>query len=190
MPAVTASQGPVTVTGASGYVGSHVVLALLQRGFEVRACVTDTGKAEKTAHLLAMNEAGHSGRVSLHQANLLEEGSYDEALAGCAGLLHAGTAMGYGGANQPQEVYDGAVDGTRNVMGSAARAGTVRRVIYTSSFSAIVHPAPAGYVFTEADWASDGRVGDPSWSLEDLNEKGETGYAMAKEETEKALYRM
>ncbi|MEN8158626.1 MAG: hypothetical protein ABFS41_00995, partial [Myxococcota bacterium] len=48
----------------------------------------------------------------------------------------------------------------------------------------------AGYVFTEADWASDGREGDPSWSLEDLNEKGETGYAMAKEETEKALYRM
>ena len=41
MPLVTASEGPVAVTGASGYIGSHVVTALMRRGYAVRACITD-----------------------------------------------------------------------------------------------------------------------------------------------------
>ena len=38
MPSVTASNGPVAVTGASGYVGSQVVAALMKRGYTVHAC--------------------------------------------------------------------------------------------------------------------------------------------------------
>ncbi len=188
MPAVTPESGPVAVTGASGFVGSHVVQALVARGYAVRACVTDASNPGKVDHLLALNAAGHPGHVSIAQGNLLEPGSYDATFAGCAAVLHVGTAMGYGNANQPQEVYDGAVDGTRNVMGSVERAGSVQRFIYTSSFAAIAHPAPPGYVFTEADWASDGRENDPSWSLEDLNEKDQVGYAMAKVEAERMVY--
>ena len=117
MPSVTPSDGPVTVTGASGYIGSHVVRSLVQRGYDVRACVTDPSNPIKSDHLLAMND-GHAGRVALHKANLLEEGSYDAPFADCCAVLHVGTAMGYGGANTPQQVYDGAVGGTRNVMAS------------------------------------------------------------------------
>ena len=190
MPSVGPSDGPVVVTGASGFIGSHAVLSLVKRGYEVRACITDPGNPTKTDHLLAMNDAGHPGRVTLHQANLLEEGSYDAPLAGSCALLHVGTAMGYGGANKPQEVYDGAVGGTRNVMGSLQKAPTVKRLAYTSSFAAISHPAPAGYVFTEKDWASDQRENDPNWSLDNLNDKGETGYAMAKVATEHMVNRM
>ena len=130
MPSVTSSSGPVVVTGASGYIGSHVVLALLQRGYEVRACITDPSNPIKSDPLLAMNDAGHPGSLTLYKANLLEEGSYDAPLAGCCALLHVGTAMGYGGANSPQQVYDGAVGGTENVMASVLRAGTVKRVVY------------------------------------------------------------
>jgi nucleoside-diphosphate-sugar epimerase len=190
MPEVTPSSGPVAVTGASGFIGSHVVLSLLKRGYEVRACITDPRNPLKTEHLLAMNEAGHPGSVTLHKANLLEAGSYDAPLAGCCALLHAGTAMGYGGANNPQQVYDGAVGGTRNVLASVRKAGTIRRLIYTSSFAAISHPAPAGYFFTEQDWASDSRENDTNWNLENLNDKGEVGYAMAKVETEHMVNRV
>ena len=122
MPSVSASTGPVAVTGASGYIGSHVVLALLKRGYRVRACITDPGNPAKRDFLLALNEAGNAGSVSLHRANLLEEGSYDAALAGCCAVLHVGSALGYGGANDPQQVYDGAVEGTQNVMRSVAKA--------------------------------------------------------------------
>jgi nucleoside-diphosphate-sugar epimerase len=75
------------------------------------------------------------------------------------------------------------VSGTQNVLDSVRKAGTVKRFIYTSSFAAIGHPAPAGYVFTEKDWASDNRENDPNWGPESIDEKGDA-YAMAKVETE------
>lgn len=189
MPRVSPQDGPVAVTGASGFVGSHVVTALMKRGYTINACVTDLSKPEKTEHLEALNRAAHPGSLSLFAANLLEEGSYDEPFVGCSAILHVGTAMGYGGANDPQQVYDGAVQGTRNVLGSLLRAGSVRRLVYTSSFSASGHPAPPGYVFTEADWASDNRDGDTNWDKTRLGEIGENAYAMAKEETEHTVNR-
>lgn len=189
MPAVSTVDGPVAVTGASGYIGSHVVIRLLARGYGVRACVTDPDNTEKAAPLLAAADE-HPGTLSLHRANLLEDGSYDAPFAGCSAVLHVGTAMGYGGANKPQQVYDGAVNGTANVMASVQKAGTVKRFVYTSSFAAIGHPAPAGYRFTEDDWASDNREKDPNWNTENLDDKGETGYEIAKVETEKYVYRV
>jgi len=190
MPAVASSDGPVAVTGASGYIGSHVVLSLLKHGYDVRACITDPNNPDKTEHLATLNKAGYSGNVELHTANLLDNGSYDRPFAECSAVLHVGTAMGYGGANNPRQVYDGAVNGTGNVLASVRKAGTVKRFIYTSSFAAIGHPAPPGYVYTENDWASDNRDNDPNWSLDNLEEKGETGYAMAKVETEHMVNRI
>ena len=189
MPSVAPSDGPVTVTGASGYVGSHVVIALMKRGYTVHACVTDPDNPDKVDHLKALNEADHPGQLEIFKANLLEEGSYDRPLEGCSAILHVGTAMGYGGANKPRQVYDGAVDGTRNVLGSVQKAGTLKRFVYTSSFAAIGHPAPAGYVFTEDDWASDNREGDKDWDLDRVDEIGENAYAMAKVETEHIVNR-
>ena len=190
MPAVTSSDGPVAVTGASGYIGSHVVISLLTRGYNVRACITDPDNPDNTEHLLALNNADYSGNVELHTANLLDNGSYDRPFADCSAILHVGTAMGYGGANDPRQVYEGAVNGTSNVLASVRKAGTVKRFIYTSSFAAIGHPAPPSYVYTENDWASDDRDNDPDWNLDNLEEKGETGYAMAKVETEHMVNRI
>jgi nucleoside-diphosphate-sugar epimerase len=190
MPAVTAANGPVAVTGASGYIGSHVVIALIKRGYHVRACVTDQSNPDKTAHLLALNSGVYPGHLELVTANLLVEGSYDEAFAGCTAVMHVGTAMGYGNANNPRQVYDGAVIGTTNVLNSVKKAGTVRRVVYTSSFAAIAHPAQAGYVFSERDWAFDNRGGDPAWVPESIDKKGGIAYAMAKAETERMANRI
>ena len=74
MPSVTASDGPVAVTGASGYVGSHVVIALMKRGYTVHACVTDPNDPDKTGHLLALNGGDHPGHLEIHGANLLDAG--------------------------------------------------------------------------------------------------------------------
>lgn len=184
MPPVKSSDGPVAVTGASGYVGSHVVLALLKRGYTVNACVTDPDNPDKTNHLKAFNEAGYSGQLKLFKGNLLETNSYDKPFENCTAVLHVGTAMGYGNANNPRQVYDGAIKGTQNVLDSAKTAGTVTRFIYTSSFAAIGHPAPSGYIYTEKDWASDGRDSDKNWSKDRIDQDGEMSYAMAKVETE------
>ncbi len=190
MPSVTSSDGPVAVTGASGYIGSHTVIALLKRGYQVRACIRDATNASKTEHLLALNDLDYSGSVELHTANLLEEGSYDKPFAECCAILHVGTPMGYGGVNNPQQVYDGAISGTQNIMNSLQKTNTVKRLVYTSSFAAIGHPASSGYRFTEKDWASDDREQDPNWNTDNLVDKGEVGYAMAKVELEHLVNRL
>jgi nucleoside-diphosphate-sugar epimerase len=161
--AVSPADGPVAVTGAAGYLGSHVVSTLLRHGYEVRACVTDLGNPGKTDHLLAMKAGGDPGRLRLYGASLLREGSYDDALAGCCAVLHVGTPKGKA-APTPRDVYEGATAGTANLLRSVRRAGSVRRFVYTSSCAAINHPAPAGYFYTEADWADDPVPPDvPGW---------------------------
>lgn len=183
MPAVTSSSGPVAVTGASGYIGAHTIISLLQRGYEVRACVTDLTNPGKTEFLKRMNDQ-YDGAITLHQANLLEAGSYDDIFAECSAVLHVGQPMGYAGNNNPQEVYDGSVGGIANITDSINKAGTVKRLVYTSSFAAIGHPASPGHQFTESDWASDNREGDMQWNTDNLADKGEVGYAMGKVECE------
>ncbi|MEM7015763.1 MAG: GDP-mannose 4,6-dehydratase, partial [Pseudomonadota bacterium] len=88
MPAVTSADGPVAVTGASGYIGSHTVIALLKRGYTVHACVTDQNNPDKVDHLLALNNGDYPGQVKLFAANLFENGSYDEPFSGCSAVLH------------------------------------------------------------------------------------------------------
>ena len=91
MPAVTSLDGPIAITGASGYVGSHVVIALMKRGYDIRACVTDTSNPVKSTFLNDLNDE-HTGTLALFQANLLNKGSYDEVFNGCSAVLHVGTA--------------------------------------------------------------------------------------------------
>lgn len=191
MPAVTSSDGPVAVTGASGYIGSQVVIALMKHGYTVHACVRDLNKAEKTDHLLALNKGDYPGKVNLFMADLLVEGSYDIPFEDCSAVLHVGTPLDV--AKTPtgynvRPVYDGAINGTLNVLNSVKKGGTVKRFIFTSSFAAISHPSKPGYVFTEDDWASDNRENDPKWSKEMIDTSFSVGYAMAKEETEKLAY--
>ena len=189
MAAVNSSDGPVAITGASGYIGSHAVAAMLRRGYTVHACVTDDRSADKTAHLLALDSAGWPGKLRIFKADLFEPGSYDEPFAACCAILHVGSPLGYAGRYGPRQVYDGAVAGTGYLLDSARKAGTVRRFVYTSSFAAIGHPAPSGHVYTEADWATDNRENDPNWGEANIDADGGVAYAMAKVATEKQVNR-
>ena len=75
--------------------------------------------------------------VHIYEADLTVAGSYDAPMAGCSCVVHVGTPMGYNGDNNPREVFDGAVEGTMNIIDTIKRVGSVRRLIYTSSFAAV-----------------------------------------------------
>jgi nucleoside-diphosphate-sugar epimerase len=190
MTAVSPADGPIAVTGASGYIASWIVRDLMEQGYRVRGCVRDRNKPEKVEHLLAMNGAGLRGRVELFEGDLFEPGSYDQAFAGCCAVIHAGAAVGFN-EETPQQVYDGCFTEVRHVVESAQAAGSVKRFVFTSSFAAVGHPRPEGYVFTEKDWCGDNVEGyRGAWSRENIPKNRDMAYAMAKAEAERMIYRI
>ena len=186
--AVSPADGPIAVTGASGYIGSWIVRDCAEQGYQVRACVRDASRADKVDHLLALNDAGLRGEVELAEGDVFKRGSYDQAFDGCCAVIHAGAAVGYN-RETPQQVYDGCFTEVQHVLESAQRSGAMRRFVFTSSFAAVGHPRPEGYVFTEKDWCGDnidayrGR-----WSEERIPENRDLAYAMAKANAERMLY--
>lgn len=183
-------DGPVAVTGSAGYIGSHIVKNLLEHGYTVRACVRDATNLANTAHLNAMNAKGE-GSVSLHTCDLTVPGAYDEVFDGCVGVFHAAAEMGNLVGSTPQKVYDGGLTATRLLLDSLRKAGSVRRLVYTSSFAAVGHPAPEGHVYTEDSWADmnkDQRREGSAWDMDTVARNREVAYAMTKVETERYVY--
>lgn len=188
MPAISPADGPVAVTGASGYIGSWIVQDLIEQGYTARACVRDASNGDKVDHLLAMNEQGLRGRVELAEGDLFDSGSYDGAFAGCSAVIHAGATVGYN-RETPQEVYDGCFTEVRHVLESAAKSAALKRFVFTSSFAAVGHPRPQGYVFTEKDWCGDNLEGyNGRWTRDSIPKNRDLAYAMAKAEAERMIY--
>ncbi|MEE8408656.1 MAG: NAD-dependent epimerase/dehydratase family protein [Myxococcota bacterium] len=148
--AVSGDRHTVAVTGASGYIGTHVVRLLLEEGHNVHATVRDPSDDNKVAHLESLPGAD---RLTLFAANVLDSRSFDEAFAGCDWLVHAASSVRLSAPDPQRDIVDPAVKGTRNVLEAAERAGTVRRVVVTSSIAAVApSEGPAGVTFTEDDW--------------------------------------
>jgi len=149
-------SAPVLVTGGNGYIASWVVKQLLDDGVDVHATVRDPADEAKTGHLRRMAESV-PGTLTLFEADLLDDGSFDEAMAGCELVIHTASPFVLSGVKDPQrELVDPAVEGTRNALGSVNRTTSVKRVVLTSSVVSIYGDAadlPAGReVFTEDDW--------------------------------------
>lgn len=129
-PATTTTT-KVCVTGASGFIGSWLVMRLLERGYVVRATVRDPGNAKKVKHLLDLPQA--KTNLTLWKADLADEGSFDEAISGCSGVFHVATPMDFESKDPENEVIKPTISGVLDIIKSCAKAGTVKRLVFTSS---------------------------------------------------------
>ncbi|KAK6164178.1 hypothetical protein DH2020_001042 [Rehmannia glutinosa] len=145
----------VCVTGGSGYIASWLVKYLLQRGYNVKATVRYPNDPKKTNHLLSLD--GAKERLKLLKADLLEEGSFDAAVAGCDGVFHCASPFFLETSNpQVLDPFSVFIEGTLNVLGSCAKTPSVKRVILTSSEAAIAFnrtPRTSETVIDETWWA-------------------------------------
>lgn len=142
------------MTGASGYIASWLVKLLLERGYTVKASVRNLNDPKKIAHLLSLD--GAKERLHVYQADLLEEGSFDPLVYGCDGVFHTASPVLSTVSNPQAELVEPAVKGTINVLRSCVSVRSIKRVILTSSMTAVVHNREAkdGVVFDES-WFSD-----------------------------------
>jgi nucleoside-diphosphate-sugar epimerase len=76
-------------------------------------------------------------RLSLYEADLLKEHSFDEAIHQCDYVMHVASPAAENAKDAWREIIDPAIKGTKNVLESCRKAGTVKKVILTSSVTAI-----------------------------------------------------
>ena len=147
---------PVLVTGATGYVAGWLVRKLLLEGFTVHAPVREPGNPRKVDHLEKLADET-PGEIKFFRADLLDPGSYTEAMQGCELVFHTASPFSPVVENPEKELIEPAVKGTKNVLASANAVESVKRVVLTSSCAAIYtdaidcRRAPGG-VLTEEVW--------------------------------------
>jgi dihydroflavonol-4-reductase len=109
------------VTGATGFLGSHVARALAERGADLRLLVRAGSNTRNIDDLKAERVIGE----------LRDRGSLEKGIAGCEAAFHVAADYRLW-VRDPAEMYRSNVEGTRAIL-EAARKNNVRRVVYTSS---------------------------------------------------------
>ncbi|PKA50590.1 Cinnamoyl-CoA reductase 1 [Apostasia shenzhenica] len=148
---MTTGGETVCITGGSGFIGSWLVRLLLDRGYTVHATVQNLQDEGETRHLETLASAS---RLRLFQIDLLDPESIIAAVRGTAGVFHLASPCIVDRVEDPErQLLDPAVKGTLNVLQAAYDSG-VRRVVLTSSISAIIPSRgwPANVVKDESCW--------------------------------------
>ncbi|MFM1952057.1 MAG: hypothetical protein RJA33_851 [Actinomycetota bacterium] len=129
----------VLLTGASGYIGKHITLELLNQGYEVRASLRSLKKASEvidavTPHL--KDSKNLDSRLSFVELDLEKDSGWDDALEGIDALMHTASPFPIASPKDENELIRPAVEGTLRALKAAKKAG-VKRVVLTSSVAAI-----------------------------------------------------
>jgi dihydroflavonol-4-reductase len=126
------------VTGATGFLGSHVARVLAEQGADLRLLVRPTSDLRNLDGLKADRVTG----------DLRDPASIEKALAGCDVVFHVAADYRLW-VRDPAEMYRSNVEGTRAVLEAARKQG-VRRIVYTSSVATMGFSSVRGNVADEA----------------------------------------
>ncbi len=118
------------VTGAAGFLGSHVARQLVARGDEVRVLMRPSSSNRAISDLSLEYVTG----------DLRDADSLDRAMKGVQRVFHVAADYRLW-ARKPQDIYDSNVGGTKNLLAAAKRAG-IEQLIYTSTVATIAVDRP------------------------------------------------
>lgn len=171
----------VCVTGGTGYIASHIIHTLLQKSYRVRTTVRNPDDSGKISFLWSF--PGAKERLRIFKADLLEEGSFDEAVAGVDGVFHVASPVILSNWENPEKSFlEPCLKGTINILNSCSNAPSVKRVVLTSSCSAV------RYDYNKNE--NDPPLDESSWSNPDYCKHYQLWYAWAKTLAEKEAWRI
>jgi dihydroflavonol-4-reductase len=124
------SDEKILVTGAAGFLGSHIARQLVARGADVRVLLRPSSNNRAIADLPLEYVTG----------DLRDASSLDRALAGVRRVFHVAAEYRLW-SRRSQDIYDSNVGGTKNLLEAAKRAG-VEQFIYTSTVATIAVDRP------------------------------------------------
>ncbi|MEJ6710424.1 MAG: aldehyde reductase [Amylibacter sp.] len=169
----------ILVTGGSGFIAKHIILQLLNEGFEVRASVRSLDRsAEIMAAMVlhAKNTDSLDTRLTFCELDLNSDAGWDDALQNCQALMHIASPFPMEQPEDEQVLIKPAVEGTLRALKAAQKAG-VERIILTSSIVSIYNKRLA---------AGRNRYDETDWS--ETNSPMATAYSKSKTQAEKAAW--
>ncbi|KAJ0010467.1 hypothetical protein Pint_33009 [Pistacia integerrima] len=170
------SKEAVCVTGANGFIGSWLVQTLLTTGYTTIHATIYPGS--DPSHLFTLRAASKAN-LKVFEADILDDVAVSRAVEGCTGVFHVASPCTLEDPQDPQEeLVLPAVQGTLNVL-EAAKKFKVRRVVLTSSISALV-PNPG--------WPRDKVFNETSWTDLDYCKSRQKWYPVSKTLAEKAAW--
>lgn len=148
----SAASKSILVTGATGFVASHLILQLLSRNYNVRTTIRDSSKESAVRRDLNAAGANNLDNLAFFVADLTKDEGWDAAVDGCDYVHHVASPFPNQAPKDENELLIPAKEGTLRVLQAAARAN-VKRVVFTSSFAAIGYGKQHKDKFDEGDWS-------------------------------------
>ncbi|KAL9418388.1 hypothetical protein AB3S75_041238 [Citrus x aurantiifolia] len=147
-------KGRVCVTGGTGFIGSWLIMRLLDHGYSVSTTVRSDPEHKKDLSFLT-NLPGASERLQIFNADLNDPESFDAAIAGCTGVIHVAAPIDIDGKETEEVMTQRAVNGTIGILKSCLKSGTVKRFVYTSSGSTVYFSGKDVDMLDETFWSDE-----------------------------------
>ncbi|KAL8713663.1 MAG: hypothetical protein Q9220_002189 [cf. Caloplaca sp. 1 TL-2023] len=180
----------ILVTGVNGYVGSHIALELLKRGYHVRGTVRSQDKGEYMRAAFTEERHGIPKESRFETAivpEMSQEGTFDSVLQGCTAVIHTASDLSLN--PDPNQVIPMVVNGVRNLLDAAARMSSIQRFVYTSSSAACTAPITNKRFHVNTDTWNDADV-EAAWAPPPYtSERRLPVYAASKTLAEKECWR-
>ncbi|KAL8793879.1 MAG: hypothetical protein Q9195_003498 [Heterodermia aff. obscurata] len=185
-PPVLEPGSLVLVTGANGFLASHVVDQLILAGYRVRGTVRS---ASRTGWLKELFDKRHgAGKFEIAVVeDMAKPEAYDEACIGVSGVAHVASVLTMD--PNPNNVVPQVVAGAVNIAESAVKVASIKRLVYTSSSVAITSPKPnEKFEVSINDWNEEDikkAWADPPYTPE----RSYTVYCASKTQAEQAIWK-
>ncbi|PHU29149.1 Vestitone reductase [Capsicum chinense] len=146
------SNSRVCVTGGTGFVGSWLIMRLLQHGYSVNTTIRSHPDKKRDISYLT-NLEGASKRFQIFNADINKPQSFAAAIEGCVGVFHLAHPMDFEDDEVDETKVKSAITATLAILQACIDSKTVKRVVYTSSDVAVIFNDKGLDIVDESSWS-------------------------------------